>query len=382
MKPEVVTVRGQKSWCISNGNIEAAVSRKGGHMAPVSFYRDTKKPVQPYYINPWAEEEEKAAPGVLGALRGDFFCMPFGADSIYKGEAHELHGEPAGKIWKNPKLETDGSTALFTLTMDTKVRPGRVTKKIILKEGHNAVYTDHILEGYSGLMTVAHHPCLALPEEEGGMRISAAPITGGFTAPRPAEAMFSAGGEYYAVAPGRRFKSLSKVPTVWKDVPYTDCSLFPRRDGFTDIIGICAKGGVSKPHWTAAAIPSEGYLWFSLKNPAVLPMTLFWMSNRGRHFFPWNGRNRCIGLEDICAYLGEGLAASAKKNPVSEFGVPTTVKLSPKKPFSVKYIQGVVKIPKSFDRVKKVKFEKDGVLFLSESGKEAKALLDWGFALR
>ena len=388
MQPEVKTIKGQKSWLFSNGNIEAAVTEQGGHMAPVHFYRGTKMPVKPYYISPWAEEgekekeEEKVTPGVLKSLRGDFFCMPFGADSTYKGEKHEVHGEPAGKSWKSPKLERDGETTVFSVKMDTKVRPGRVTKKLILKEGHNAVYTDHILEGYSGPMTIAHHPCIALPDEEGGMRISTAPIAGGFTAPRPEEAMFSAGGEYYSIAPDRQFKTLSKVPTVWKDVPYTDCSLFPKRDGFTDIIGLCAKSAASKPHWTAAAIPSEGYLWYSLKNPQVLPVTLFWMSNLGRHFFPWNGRNRCIGLEDICAYLGQGLAASAKKNPVSEFGIPTTVKLSPKKPFSVKYIQGVVKIPKSFDRVKNVKFEKEGIAFLSESGREVKAPVDWEFALR
>lgn len=396
MKPEVTTIKGQKSWLFSNGNIEAAVTQKGGHMAPVYFYRDTKSPVQPYYISPWAEEEGKVTPGVLKSLRGDFFCMPFGADNRYKNEKHDVHGEPAGERWKDPKLTAEGGAVEFTVTMTTKARPGRITKKIVLKEGHNAVYSEHLLEGYTGPMTLGHHPCLAVPDEDGGMRISTAPIAGGFTAPRPAEALVAAEGEYFAIAPDRRFKSPEKVPTVWKDPPYTDCSLFPQREGFTDLIGLCAKGalqegpkgggkksssasGAVKPHWTAAAVPSEGYLWFSVKNPLVLPVTVFWMSNFGRHAFPWNGRNRCIGLEDVCAYLAEGLAPSTKKNPVKELEIPTAVKLSSKQPFSVKYIQGVVKIPKTFDRVKTVRFEKDGLLFLSPSENKVKALLDWGF---
>ena len=56
----------------------------------------------------------------------------------------------------------------------------------------------------------------------------------------------------------------------------------------------------------------EGFLWFSLKDPAVLPMTMLWMENHGRHFPPWNGRNCCLGLEDLCGYFAGGYAPSVR----------------------------------------------------------------------
>ncbi len=378
MKAEENIISGQSSWIVENGNVRLALTRKGGHMAPVFFYSDTKSPVQPYYINPWAEEKIKLPAPVLEPLRGDFFCMPFGAVNDYKNESHDVHGEPAAGTWKTPKLTGGQDAVHFSVTMNTKTRPGTITKNIILKEGHNAVYIEHLLEGYSGKMTLGHHPTLALPGEEGGMRISTGPILFGYTAPRPKDALVYAGEEYYALAPNVKFSSLKKVPTVWKEVPFADCSAFPLREGFVDIIGIAAKPG-PKPHWTAAVVPSGEFLWFSLKNPTVLPVTVFWMANKGRHGSPWNGRNRCIGLEDICGYLAQGLTESAKKNPLSAEGVPTAVTLSPSKPLSVRHIQGVVKVPKKFDRVSKVRFDKGSLAFGSESGAVVEAPVDWDF---
>ena len=372
------SINGQKSWVMGNDTVELAVSQKGGQMAPVNFYAKTKKPVQPYYICPWAEEKKTYKPPVIDVLRGDFFCMPFGANNDYKKEHYEVHGEPAGSAWKSAKITEDEDKTIFSVKMDTKVRPGTITKKIMLKSGHNVVYLEHLLEGFSGKMTLGHHPTLAAPDEEEGMLISTAPIQFGLTAPRDEGQNYTFGEEYYALAPNEKFKTLKKVPTVWKADPYTDCSVFPKREGFVDILGVFAKPG-KKPHWTAAVVPSLGYLWFSLKNPQELPTTVFWMSNKGRHAEPWSGRNKCIGLEDVCAYLAVGLVDSAKKNPLSEEGVPTVVNLSKKKAKAVRHVQGAVKVPKNFDRVKRVKFETGKLIFVSEAGKEVSADVDWDF---
>jgi hypothetical protein len=378
MKPEIKLVAGQKSWIVSNKNVELALTQKGGHMSPVNFFKDTKKPIQPYYIAPWAEAKENIKPNILEVLRGDFFCMPFGAVNEYKKEKHEIHGETSGKTWKSPRINLRNGTTEFSVQMNTAVRAGKVTKKILLKDGQNVLYIEHLLEGYSGEMTLGHHATLAPPDVEGSMLIKTAPFRFGLTAPRSLDQLATFGQEYYALAPGKKFTNLQKVPTIWKDRPYADCSAFPARNGFVDILGLFAKES-SKPHWTTAAVPSEGYLWFSLKNPAVLPATVFWMANRGRHAPPWSSRNLCIGLEDICGYLAQGLTDSAKKNPANREGVPTTVKLSKTKPLSVRYIHGVVKIAKSFGRVQSVRFEKGALRFISESGKEARASVDWDF---
>jgi hypothetical protein len=93
------------------------------------------------------------------------------------------------------------------------------------------------------------------------------------------------------------------------------------------------------------------------------------MENYGRHQPPWNGRNCCIGLEDVCGYVALGLRESARKNQVSIRGIPTVLTLSEEHPTEINYIQGAAKIPKGFDRVRKVKFDIDEATFLSDSDK-------------
>ena len=111
-------------------------------------------------------------------------------------------------------------------------------------------------------------------------------------------------------------------------------------------------------------------MWFSLKDPAVLKTTVFWMENHGH---PWNGRNNCLGLEDVTAFFADGLSASIKDNLLTKEGLDTALELSADKPTSVNYIQGVVKVPEGFDVVKAVEFKPGEVVFTSASGKTATA---------
>jgi len=375
MKPRVKIIDNQSSWIIGNDSVEMAVTELGGMMAPVTFCKNTKSPVTPYYISPWQTEPEKAGLPVLEPLRGDFFCMPFGGGSI-KNEEHTPHGETATSKWKLKAAEKGKGITSIELTLKTKVRPGIAAKKLSLVDGQNVVYAQHCLEGYSGKMCLGHHQTLALPEQEGSLRVSTSPIHFGMIADR--EHLCYAGKEYSSLAPGGVFKNLNKVPTIWKEQPFADLSAFPAREGFVDIAAVYQKTG-TKPAWTTAAVPSLGYLWFSLKDPKVLPQTVMWISNCGRHAHPWNGRNRCLGLEDTCSMLAEGLANSVKKNVLTEQGIPTSVTFSPKKPTVISTIQGVVQIPKTFDRVKTVKFGRNQLTFGSFSGKEVTAPVFWDF---
>src|SRR5580658_10133624 len=77
-----------------------------------------------------------------------------------------------------------------------------------------------------------------------------------------------------------------------------------------------------------------------------------WISNRGRHYPPWNGRHVSVmGLEEVTSYFHHGLAESARPNAISAKGYPTCVRLDARKPLAVNYIMGVAKIPAGFDRV-------------------------------
>jgi len=375
MQEKRAEIIGQPSWVMDNEQVELAVTVQGGHMAPVTFYRDTPAPVQPYYISPWQGEGVRTGVPVLEVLRGDFFCMPFGGGS-YQGENHPAHGESAGSAWSFESLRRDGKVTELRLGMETNVRPGKITKRLMLVDGQNAVYIRHDLAGYTGKMCPSHHATLAVPEEPGSLRVSAAPTRKAVVVPR--EAYTNSGNEYYFLEPGAQFTSLSRVPTIWKHAPFADLSTHPLPYGFMDLV--CLYPKVQRtPAWTAAVAPKLGWLWFAMRDAQVLPQTCLWMSNGGRHAAPWSGRNRCLGVEDGCACYTLGLPDSVKKNALNREGIPTTMDLSPARPTWIMHVQGAVKIPKGFDKVRSVQFAPGAVTFTSVSGKKAVTPLNWEF---
>ncbi len=360
IKSEII--KGQKSWVLENKNIRLCLTERGGHMAPVVFMKDSDKPVEPFYISPWAEEnlDLENEPDVLIPLRGDFFCLPFGGDNSWNGESHSVHGEVSGSRWSLASEQAEDS---IVLKMDTTARLGSVTKKIEIKEGENHLYISHTVEGFAGPASLGHHATFP-----GGTKkyISTSPIKFGYT--NKNESANCKGGEYYSLASLKRFESLEKVPTIWKENKFTDCSVFPAREGFVDILQVFNKSGEDFA-WSAVTVPKEGYLWFSLKDAEIMPSTVLWMENRGRHQNPWNGRNVCIGVEDVCSSFADGLAVSAENNFLNKEGIKTCHQLKEESPFLVKYIQGVVRIPDGFERCRTIEKKDDGIAITSFSGK-------------
>jgi len=371
----------QVGWLVRSDKVEMFVTRNGGHMAPVRFYRDGDGPVQPYYMSPWLNDNLKNLPDpVLVPLRGDFFCLPFGANAeTWQGERHSGHGEASSSRWSLVGLDSKDGVTTLTLDLRTKVRKGTITKRLRLVDGHNAVYSSHTMDGYSGRMPMGHHCTLRVPEEEGSLRIAVSDFAFGMTCP----VVFGnpKNREYQSLAINARFTDLTKVPVTAKDVPPADCTSFPQREGYTDLVQVFKKPS-KDPAWTAVTCQKEGYLWYSLKDAAVLPGTVFWMSNKGRHGFPWDGRNRCLGMEETRSFFAEGLAPSVRPNVINKAGIPTSLKFSPDSPTVVKLIQGVVKIPQGFENVKDVKFSPDEVTFISTTGKSVTARVRHEFLRR
>jgi len=367
VKPTVKTIASQPSWVIRNKNVELAVTKLGGHMAPVTFCRNTRTPIRPYHISPWQTDGLKIDDPVLVPLRGDFFCAPFGANvQPYRGEQYFCHGEPATKPWRLRSAERIGKFTGLVLTMRTTTRPGKATKALMLVDGENVVYSVHGLTGFSGTMPVGHHATLALPETEGAMLVSTSPFKLGMTNPTPTGD--PANGVYQSFALGKTFTDLTKVPLLFKDQPFGDCSAFPTRKGFDDLLAVY-KRPTACPAWTAAVNTEANTMWFSLKDPGVLPATAFWISNHGHHGAPFSGANRCLGLEDVCAFFAEGIVPSLRANRVRKAGIPTAIKLSPKTPTIVRYIQGATKVPRDFGRVANVRFDRHKAIFVSSRRK-------------
>jgi hypothetical protein len=374
-EPGTRTEHSQPCFVAATKQVEIAVTKVGAHMAPVTFFRDSAKPVKPYYVSPWQDEKTKPMPvPVLISLRGDFFCMPFGGNSgALAGEEHPPHGEIAGADWQATGVTKAGDVTTLSLGIDTKVRKGHVARDLSLVEGQNVIYSRTTITGFAGKVPLGHHAILAMPEKEGAVRIATSAIRFGMTNP----GLFSdpKNGEYQRLQPGAKWTSLAKVPVAWKDAPDADLTRMPQPQGFADLVQLANEpwektGG---PAWTAATFADDGYVWFSLKDADVLRSSVFWMENHGRHGHPWNGRNNCLGLEEVTAFFADGLAASMADNALTREGLATTVELSADKSTAVNYIQGVVKIPAGFENVETLEFAPGEVTFVSTTGKRVTA---------
>ncbi len=371
-------IASQNSWLIGNGCVELAVTQLGGHMAPVTFCRDGGAPVQPYYISPWQDEPPVPMPATMVPLRGDFFCLPFGGNQEpWRGENHPTHGETAGSLWTLEDYASRDETTTLDIRLETTVRPGLVRRRFTLVKGHNAVYCTTVIEGFRGKTPFAHHAVLAAPRQEKALRLFTGPFAIGRTYPLPLSNPSE--GEYQFLARDVAFRSLSRVSSIFKGEPPADCSAFPARPGFCDLLQQFERGGKKSPSWVAAINTGENWMWFALKDPSVMPGRLFWMENKGRHKAPWTGRNSCLGIEDGCMYFDRGIAASCRPNPINRRGIPTCVTLDGRRPFTMRYIQGAARVPAGFTDVARVEFPPGEAVFHSSSGAAVRLPVDHGF---
>lgn len=359
------TVHGEPSCLLFNKDVEAFVTPRGGHLAPVRF-RLGKRWVQPYALAPWQPGGiDKSLPPILHVLRGDFFCLPFGGGKNIR----DVHGETANDTWKL----IEGKPNRLTLEMNAKAPKCRVRKTLYLRTGHRAVYQEHLIEGLSGRFNFGHHAILLFPEKGGPYHVNTSPFHFGSVKPDP----FSnpQAREYGALKTGARFKSLDKVALANGD--FTSLNDYPARQGFEDLIQVASKPGDFA--WTAATL--DGYVWISLKDPRVLPSTLFWMSNGGRHAHPWEGRHlRRLGLEEVCGHFSDGLEIS-QRDLLKKEGVPTTLSFQPNRPKSIRVIHLVHPVPGNFGKVCSIEKGKSGndILIKGDRGAALRAPVDWTF---
>jgi hypothetical protein len=368
---EFRSIRGQPSWVLRSTTIEMAVTELGAHMAPVRFDVRSTDPIEPYAISPWqGETEGLPAGGSELPLRGDFFCLPFGSGEAPGGEVHPPHGLTSSGKWTLLGSQSDRGRHSLHIGINTPVRSGRVMRTFTLLDGESVVYDATEIDGFSGPATLGHHAVLALPQREWALLVSSSPLLMGMTCPYPFGV--PAEGNYQSLAIGHTFKSLARVRSIFRDTRSQDCSRFPARAGFTDLVQFAQRPVTGKPAWTAAVNTEKGYLWFALKDPGVLPTTLLWIENRGRHRPPWSGRNCSLGVEDVCSYFDMGISASAAPNPFSKRGVATIHRLLKERPFVVRYMQGVVRVPPDFRMVRKAVFSPGAVVFVDKDGRQAR----------
>jgi hypothetical protein len=359
-------VHGEPSFQLATPELDLSVTARGGHLAPVVFHLPGRD-VSPYALAPWEPAEFPEIPPLLSVLRGDFLCLPFGGQV-----AGPPHGEPANGGWS--LLAEDGNS--LHLAMDAG---GHFEKILSTHTGQHAVFCEHRISGLDGDFNYGNHPILdlsGLPENAGRITVSpfrwASVFPGAFSNP--------AAGETQALAEGARFTNLREVPLAAGSM--TDLTKYPARAGNTDLVMMVNEAATPEQPFAWSAAVLDGYVWFSLKNPADFPATMLWLANGGRTAAPWNSRySGRIGIEEVCSYFSNGVDLS-RQDVLAAEGIPTTRHFKHDEVVSLRTIQAVATVEPDFGAVSKIlPAGDDAVTLIGESGAAITVPIHWKFVL-
>ena len=360
-------VHGEASFHLTTPELNLDITARGGHLAPVVFHL-TGRDVSPYALAPWEPAEFPDSPPLLSVLRGDFLCFPFGGQS--NGPPH---GETANGEWE--LLDSDSRS--LRLRMATTDTGAAVVKTLATREGHHAIYHEHEISGVEGNFSYGSHPLLdfsGLSEGAGRVTTSAFHWASVFRGPfsNPAD------GETQALAEGAIFTTLREVSLAAGGT--TDLTHYPCRAGNDDLVMVAHLAATAGQPFAWSAAVLDGYLWFSLKNPADFPATLLWFSNGGRSASPWNSRHLGrIGIEDVCSHFSDGVDKS-RLDLLAKQGVATTRSFHKDQPVTLRNVHAVALVPADFGAVSSiVPAGENAVAITGESSAPIVIPLDWRF---
>lgn len=365
---DLQVVHGEPSCRIATDDVEAFVTLRGAQVAPVTF-RSGARTASPYSLAPWLPGEIEDVEPLLDVLRGDFWCLPFGAQP--DGPAH---GEPASATW----LVRARSEDAVTLELDAADSGARILKTVSLRDGQTALFQEIVMSGLDGSYPYGTHPILDFSHAEAeSVRLSTSPMRwmsvfdGVFSDP--------ALGEHQILQPSSVFTDLGSVARA--DGGVADLSRYPRAEAHEDLVMLCNEPDAGDLGWTAAS--SGGVIWFALKDVRDFPSTLLWMSNGGRSQSPWSGRHRGrIGIEDVCSWFHAGLVPS-REDRLRERGIPTSRLFQAEQTTILRVLQGVAFAAADFGRVARIETpDAQTIRILDDDGRAVEQRLDWGFVLR
>ncbi|WP_063895285.1 hypothetical protein [Burkholderia stagnalis] len=316
------------------------VHARGGMLGGVTFDSGTRV-VRPFYEPPWLDEPGALPDGLLGTMRSEFACVPFGVpyapDGLADGwrdavatpvAAHDAsddlqHGYGCIGEWACVRrtshdieiaLDYPAGSPIARVTRTIRADPQRPALDIVLRiDARSAARRP------AGL-----HPNLALPALAGAFRIEPGAFRFGMIHPGGPERGVSRG------RPGATFETLDRVPLA--DGGWRAFDRLPFADATEEIVQLCGIDGSVTLHDDAA-----GAAYRLTWDAAALPSLLLWISNRGRAYAPWNGRNLCVGVEPVASAFELGCRASLAPNPINTRGVATAVTLDPARPLEIAY---------------------------------------------
>lgn len=346
----IKTNYGQPSYNIFNEDVSVLISIQGGHLT--ASFKTAGGDIEPFFIPPWWKESNMfELDNILKLLRGNFFCFPFGAnENTYEGNKYPIHGQTCNDNWDFVEIIKEGCFDELKLKMELNNNAGEVFKHIKISKGEPVIYENNTVSKFSGKAAPGYHPTIVLPGKIASAYLDISKPVAGFTLPSPGELPEKGG--YSLLKSGIEINDMGKIPDVFGG--YIDLNKIPICKGFEDY-AIFINDASKDFTYTAVSFPEDGYLYFQLKDPKVFCSTFFWMSNGGRHYFPWNGRiSSVMGLEEITAFFHYGVKESVEQNFLQEKGYKTCMDLSSDKTYEFKIIMGLVPIEKDFNGVKDI----------------------------
>lgn len=366
--PAMKQVHGEASFHLATPEVDLYVTARGGQMAPVVFHL-AERDVSPYALAPWEPADHSDLPPLLSVLRGDFLCLPFG------GQTHgPPHGETANAEWQL-LAANERSLTLKITAADTGAH---VIKTLESRPGHHAIYIEHEISNLEGDFNYGSHPIIdlsGLPDQSA--RISVSPFRWAST--YPGQFSNPADGESQALAAGAEFNDLKSVPLAAGGL--TDLSRYPSRAGHDDLVMMVSEPASVEQPFAWSAVVLNDYLWFSLKNPADFPSTLFWLSNGGRTAAPWNSKHIArLGIEEVCSHFADGVDVS-RTNPLAHQKIPTCRKFHRDKKTSLRLIHATALNP-GFGKITAIiPSGEQAVCVMGSTGLTAIVPLDWQFVV-
>ncbi len=312
----------------------ASVQALGGMLGPVTFLLPDGRQVSPLHVAPWFDDPGRGAqPAILRELRGEWPCVPFGADAQRNlppgwsddGESFDGAGVPHGHSSNAEWVFTDAGTQSVEMLCDyPETHPiRRLTRTITPDPQAPALDITLTVQARRPCrLPIGLHPTLRLPAQ-GTARLIPPAFREGRVFPLDVEPGRG------LLHPGATFFTLDALPRRGGGI--LSLGQLPLAEAAEELVQLCGvTGGFRLRHPDGWQVTLD---W----DTKAFPSLLLWVSNRGRAHAPWNGRHIALGVEPVCAAFDLGPAVSAAPNPVSAGGTASAHDFHPDQPFTTRY---------------------------------------------
>lgn len=316
------------SFRVSRGGVAAQVDGFGCMVTP-SFTLNGGV-VSPMYVAPW---DGYTGEPLLANLRGDFVCVPFGiapdsmADfppgwrELEPGITPHPHGYAANSVWATERVDQSSAELVLEYPPEDVVE---VVRRTVTCEEQSVVIEDQITVRRDVALPLGLHPIFRLPHEAGGVRLDLPGCEVLATLPVATDASS-------ILRPMALFADARAAPL--REGGAVDLTRLPLAQTTEELVLLC---NVAEPR-VSIENEIEGYRVVLEWESEHLRHCLLWISNKGRSFPPWNGRNLCLGVEPVTSAFDLGPAVSAADNPLAVRGIPTAVPLAAGRTLSLRH---------------------------------------------